>query len=104
MCRYLEELFHVLLRTLSDPSDEVVLLVIQVLAQIASTTNQPHAAATQGKFINSVSCVFILIDLLFCQFIVSAFKYLLGICGGLYINFLSFYSSTVVVTYHSYII
>ncbi|XP_064122769.1 protein VAC14 homolog isoform X2 [Macrobrachium nipponense] len=45
MCRYLEELFHVLLRTLSDPSDEVVLLVIQVLAQIASTTNQ-HSTAT----------------------------------------------------------
>lgn len=44
MCRYLEELFHVLLRTLSDPSDEVVLLVIQVLAQIASTTNQPPAS------------------------------------------------------------
>ncbi|KAK7082985.1 PtdIns(3,5)P(2) sythesis regulation factor [Halocaridina rubra] len=40
MCKYLEELFHVLLRTLSDPSDEVVLLVIQVLAQIASTTSQ----------------------------------------------------------------
>lgn len=57
MCRYLEELFHVLLRTLSDPSDEVVLLVIQVLAQIASTTNQPHAAATQvieGEERNSV--------------------------------------------------
>ncbi|XP_042227143.1 protein VAC14 homolog isoform X2 [Homarus americanus] len=47
MCRYLEELFHVLLRTLSDPSDEVVLLVIQVLAQIASTTNQHPAAAIQ---------------------------------------------------------
>ncbi|KAG7166288.1 VAC14-like [Homarus americanus] len=42
-----KELFHVLLRTLSDPSDEVVLLVIQVLAQIASTTNQHPAAAIQ---------------------------------------------------------
>lgn len=47
MCRYLEELFHVLLRTLSDPSDEVVLLVIQVLAQIASTTNHHPPAAAQ---------------------------------------------------------
>ncbi|KAK4318257.1 hypothetical protein Pmani_010734 [Petrolisthes manimaculis] len=44
MWKYLEELFHVLLRTLSDPSDEVVLLVIQVLAQIASTTNHHHHA------------------------------------------------------------
>ncbi|XP_076055843.1 protein VAC14 homolog [Oratosquilla oratoria] len=42
MCKYVEELFHVLLRTLSDPSDEVVLLVIQVLAQIASTNSQPN--------------------------------------------------------------
>ncbi|CAL4118608.1 unnamed protein product [Meganyctiphanes norvegica] len=46
MCRYLEELFHVLLRTLSDPSDEVVLLVIQVLAQIASTSNHHISTIT----------------------------------------------------------
>ncbi|XP_045617468.1 protein VAC14 homolog [Procambarus clarkii] len=47
MCRYLEELFHALLKTLSDPSDEVVLLVIQVLAQIASPTNHHPVATTQ---------------------------------------------------------
>ncbi|KAG0727236.1 Protein VAC14 [Chionoecetes opilio] len=46
MCRYLEELFPVLLRTLSDPSDEVVLLVIEVLAQIASTSNHSHASTS----------------------------------------------------------
>lgn len=49
MWKYLEELFHVLLRTLSDPSDEVVLLVIQVLAQIASTTNHHHHHAPQAQ-------------------------------------------------------
>lgn len=47
MCRYLEELFHALLKTLSDPADEVVLLVIQVLAQIASPTNHHSSASTQ---------------------------------------------------------
>ncbi|MPC44386.1 Protein VAC14 [Portunus trituberculatus] len=46
MCRYLEELFPVLLRTLSDPSDEVVLLVIEVLAQIASTGNHSPAPSS----------------------------------------------------------
>ncbi|KAK8384107.1 hypothetical protein O3P69_016082 [Scylla paramamosain] len=46
MCRYLEELFPVLLRTLSDPSDEVVLLVIEVLAQIASTSNHSPAPSS----------------------------------------------------------
>lgn len=46
MCRYLEELFPVLLRTLSDPSDEVVLLVIEVLAQIASTSNHSSAPSS----------------------------------------------------------
>lgn len=35
-----------LLRTLSDPSDEVVLLVIEVLAQIASTSNHSPAPSS----------------------------------------------------------
>ncbi|XP_050729844.1 protein VAC14 homolog isoform X2 [Eriocheir sinensis] len=55
MFRYLEELFPVLLRTLSDPSDEVVLLVIEVLAQIASTTNHSPVAGPVAEPITSAS-------------------------------------------------
>lgn len=55
MFRYLEELFPVLLRTLSDPSDEVVLLVIEVLAQIASTTNHSPAPGSQAEPVTSAS-------------------------------------------------
>lgn len=36
MFRFVDETFPVLLKTLSDPSDEVVLLSLEVLAEIVS--------------------------------------------------------------------